>query len=102
MIGTIVVKGAPRLGVARCHHLAPRLKGGDASSRRRSPPARRETVARVARVTSDDPSRYALLLLLLLLLLFLILLPFAVEFQRALIFFLFGGSKTMPFWPLFI
>ena len=60
-VGTIVVKGAPRLGVARRHPPAPRLKAGDSPSRRC-----RFGMQGATRSPDLPPTRYALLLLFLL------------------------------------
>ena len=59
-VGTIVVKGAPRLEAARRHPLAPRLKAGDTPSRRR-----RLGTQGATRSPDSPPTRYALLLLFL-------------------------------------
>ena len=61
----IVVKGAPRLEVARRHPPIPRLKADNAPSR-----GRRVGAQGATRSLDLPPARYALLLLLLLLLLF--------------------------------
>ncbi|RVW47534.1 hypothetical protein CK203_073701 [Vitis vinifera] len=54
---TIVLKSAPRLGAARRHLLAPRLKGGNAPSRRRRLSAQGARLRQGARWSPESPSR---------------------------------------------
>lgn len=95
----IVLKGVPRLGAARRHPPASRLKGGDAPSRRRHLSAQGARLWQGTTWSLDSSlARYALLLFLL-----LILLIFFFSCRQAVeaLIYIFFGPKRRRFGPFY-